>query len=907
MPRECERRSVVTVLPCAVAALFLSGSAALGLNSSIPLHTYSRQTWRTDNGLPQNTVHAITQAHDGFVWFGTEGGLVRFDGITLLTFDSQNTPQLRSNNVRAIVEDGAGKLWIATADGLTTYSAGVFQSLTQRDGLPSNDILGVSLGPDGGVQINTSEGDSEYKSGTLRVLKTASKASREAGVLCRFRDRAGVLWTGTDHGLTREVNGKTEAFPAGDLLASATILCVFEDREGNVWVGTDGEGVTILREPKFAAFTAKDGLPSDRVRCVLEDRRGILWVGTDAGLAWLEGQHVSTVTTREGLSSNVILSLAEDRNCNLLAGTPDGLNVFDGRAVRVITSADGLPDDLVRSIYTDADGSLWIGTRRGLSHYSDGRFTTYTQRDGLGSDLVGAITRDKSGSLWVGTYQGLSRFGGTKFVNYSEANGLSGNIVTAIWQDHSGGLWVGTQDGGLNHIESEKIFRFSPRAGLPSVIYGIVEDVHGGLWLTSKTGIYRTSVEDLSAFAKKGGRDLAVAQYGTFDGLPVTECSDGGHPGVFKRRDGSLWFALRKGLASTHPDNTSSAAQMRLPVVIESISVDDHALSPAAAHEIEPGHSRIAFEYTGLSFASPHSVRFKYKLEGFDRDWINAGSRRVAYYTNIPPAKYRFRVLARTNESDWGESGTDFAFTLRPHFYQTFWFDLLLFAACSLVAWQVYRWRVRQVKARYDAVLAERNRIAREIHDTLAQGFVGISLQLELISQALSTSKETAQRLVAQAQASVQRGLAEARRSIWDLRSQETANDDLAAKLSRVAAQVNSTTNVKANLQVFGTRRPLPSKVEDELVKIGQEAIANAVRHANAKHVNVDLSFDSRKLVLAVTDDGRGFSPESNGSGSDGHYGLRGMRERAEQIKADLKVESAPGRGTSILVETELQ
>lgn len=906
MRRECGHPIMVAAFPCALALLFLTSSTAHGLSSNIPLHAYSRQTWRTDNGLPQNTVHAVTQTHDGFVWFGTEGGLVRFDGVTLLTFDSQNTPQLRSNNVRAVVEDRAGKLWVATADGLATYSAGVFQSLTQQDSLPSNDILGVSLERDGGIRISTSEGDSEYRNGTLRVLKTALRPPREAEILCRFQDREGTLWIGTDHGLTRVVSGKTETFPAADPLASATVLCVFEDREGNIWIGTDGDGVIILREPTFAAFTTKDGLPSDRVRCVLEDRRGVLWVGTDGGLARFEGQHVSTVTTREGLSSNVILSLAEDRNGNLLAGTPDGLNVFDGHAVRAITSADGLPDDLVRSIYADGDGSLWIGTRRGLSHYSDGRFTTYTQRDGLGSDLVGAITRDHSGNLWVGTYQGLSRLAGNKFVNYSEDNGLSGNIATAIWQDQSGRLLVGTQDGGLNYLANEKIFPVSPRAGLPGVIYGIVEDSYGDLWLTSKTGIYRTSADGLTAFAKKEGRELAVAQYGTLDGLPVTECSDGGHPGVFRRNDGSLWFALRKGLVSTHPEQIRSAAATPLPVVIESISVDDHALSPTAAHDIGPGHSRIAFEYAGLSFASPHSVQFKYKLEGFDRDWNNAGTRRIAYYTNIPPAQYRFRVIARTNEGDWSESGAEFAFTLRPRFYQTLWFYLLLISACLLLGWQVYLWRVRQVKARYDAVLAERNRIAREIHDTLAQGFVAVSLQLELISQALSTSKETAQKLVALAQDSVQRGLADARRSIWELRSQDSANEDLAAKLSRVAAQVNSTTNVKAKLQVFGARRTLPSNVEDELMKIGQEAITNAVRHADAKHVSVDLSFGSRKLVLAVTDDGRGFAPESNGSHADGHYGLRGMHERAEQIKAELKVESAPGRGTSILVETEL-
>jgi signal transduction histidine kinase/ligand-binding sensor domain-containing protein len=885
----------------ALRAAFLYSFVALtlfGLDASKPLSSYGRQTWRTDNGLPQNTVHAILQSHEGNIWLATEGGLVRFDGVRFATFDPQNTPALRSNNVRGLVEDGDRNLWIATADGLSRFSGKSFSSFTTKDGLPSNDILGIQ-DQDGVLSIATAEGDCVYRNHLFQPVASRPSAALEKGVLCRYQSRTGVVWLGTESGLLRMANGRVEKFAPSDPLAAATILSVMEDREGDVWVGTDADGVTVLRDQKFAVYGAREGLPSDVVRCAFQDRHGTLWVGTDAGLARFNG-HRFLEATPTGLSSQVILSIAADRSGNLLLGTPDGLNVVGVRDVKVLTSADGLPDDFIRFVYTDTDGSLWIATRRGLSHMIGDRIVTYTERDGLGSDLVGAILRDRKANLWVGTYRGLSRLRGSKFITLSQRS-----VVTALQDDGDGVLWIGTQDAGLSRFKDGQFVRYSNSSGLPSVIYGIAQDADGFLWLTGKTGIYRVSINDLNAAAHGQTAESAVAAYGTMDGLNVTECSDSGHPGLIAARDGTLWFAMRKGIATTHPAKPDEPAS-ELPVVIESVTVDDRVLNPAEAADIAPGHSRIAFEYAGLSYSAPHSVRFKYKLDGFDRNWIDAGTRRVAYYTNIPPATYRFRVLARANDREWGESGAEYSFRLRPHFYQTYWFRLLLVLLIALTIWQVFRWRVRQMRVQYDAVLAERNRIAREIHDTLAQGFVAVSVQLELISQALLTSKETAQKLLAQAQASVQEGLADARRSIWELRSQGAEKDDLASKLSKIAAQVNSANTVSAHLQVFGIRRTLPSNVEDELLKIGQEAVANAVRHADAQHVKIDLSFAPKKLILAVTDDGRGFTPESNGVGPSGHYGLQGMRERARQINARLNVESAPGRGTEVLVEAEI-
>jgi signal transduction histidine kinase len=318
---------------------------------------------------------------------------------------------------------------------------------------------------------------------------------------------------------------------------------------------------------------------------------------------------------------------------------------------------------------------------------------------------------------------------------------------------------------------------------------------------------------------------------------------------------------------------------------------------------VSPGHSRISFEYAGLSFAAPQKVQFKYRLEGFDKDWIEAGTRRVAYYTNLPAESYRFHVIARNNDGFWNESGVSLPIRVLPHFYQTWWFYIVLLSFCSLAAYATYFWRLRQVQSRFDAVLAERTRIAREIHDTLAQGFVAVSVQLELVSRFLSSSTESAREHLDQARILVRSSLADARQSIWELRSQEAQVQDFAGRFLKLAQQVTESGPAKVQLEVHGEYRPLKRVVEDELFRIGQEAITNAVRHSGAQQIRVGLTFGSKRLRMTVADDGRGFAGDVNSQGPDGHFGLKGMRERAERIHAKLNIESKLGAGTTVSVE----
>jgi signal transduction histidine kinase len=381
------------------------------------------------------------------------------------------------------------------------------------------------------------------------------------------------------------------------------------------------------------------------------------------------------------------------------------------------------------------------------------------------------------------------------------------------------------------------------------------------------------------------------------------ECSGGGYPAAWRASDGRLWFTTIKGIAMIDPANIQVNRQPP-PVAIEQVRVDDKPVAISGALQLSPGTTRLDFYFTALSFVAPDKVRFKYKLEGFDPDWIDGGTRRAAFYTNLRPGKYNFRVMASNNDGVWNEQGAAFQFYLRPHFYQTYWFYALLTLGLALLVWQLYRYRVRRMRAQFDAVLAERTRIAREIHDNLAQEMLGISVQLEVVARTMPANADVAKSQLDRVRLLVRHGIAEARRYVWDLRSQALENADLPTALSETARRLTTDTSIEAQVQVSGTFRPLARPVEENLLRIGQEAINNAVIHAQPKRILVNLRFDARKVQLSIRDDGRGFDQAK--AGVNGHFGLVGMRERAKQIGGELKVVSGPESGTEVIVEAPI-
>ncbi len=1001
---------------------------ALALEPSTPLASYARQTWGMENGLPQNTVQALAQTRDGFVWLGTEVGLVRFDGNGFQVFDRNSTPALPGNDVRCLLETRDGALWIGTSDGLARWKDGVVTAFTTKDGLPGNGIRalvesangmlwawmddGLALlfdnkrfvsGPTatglsaetitavigdgrGGLWAETAEGLASFTGKRWTMPRLASQTTdpkdgiefvqsypnflstkgggdslvfaSKSTLVCLgvnawehltvghelpgtriqalLLDREGSLWVGTNSGLARWAGGKLDLLPVTDPLASASVLALMEDHEGNLWVGTETDGLHILRDQRFRTLDTREGLSSDATTAVVEDKAGTLWVGTngsglnamhpESGAAESYPSHknvarvgrpdssgaVKTYSVRDGLLSDVILSLAAAPNGNLWVGTPDGLNRIRGGRIDSFTSADGLPDDFIRSLHADADGSLWIGTRRGLTHWTlnaggelaGAQMETFTQADGLGSDLVGAMARDSKGDLWVATFAGLARLHGAKITNYTTANGLSSNVVTALLPRANGTLMIGTQEHGWNLWDGQRFTAETHdalnQANLDrTTIHAILDDAIGHLWFATENGIARCDCGGMGVGMQGTGCSHWI-EFGAADGLRSRETATNSHPSAWRSRDGNLWFATPKGLVEVDPAHFP-VNTVPPPVALERFVVDDlpQPLHGAASVvQIPAGHVHFQFDYAGLSFTAPQKVRYRFKLEGFDRNWTEAGARRSAYYTNIPPGRYTFRVQAANNDGLWNTEGASLMFELLPHFYQTLWFYALLLAAVAGMVVLLLWLRLRRAEGEFRAVLGERSRIAREIHDTLAQGYVGISVQLEVLAELLRHKKtEAAEKHLDLTRGYVREGLADARQSIWALRSQDSGETTLPVRLRRMA-EAEGGHGLEAKFSIFGAYRPMPPGTEQEFLRVAQEAIHNVKRHAGAQHLSVQLEYGTEEIALEVRDDGRGFAAEQESA--PGHYGLTGMKERATAIGGTLEVTSEPGTGTTV-------
>ena len=860
-------------------------------------------TFTTQEGLPSNVIDSLCEDDNGALWIATSAGMVSFNKGVFSPAAQRGFPRGR---VQALFEDREGALWIGSPEGLVRSKDGALTRYTRQDGLANDSVVSINEDKEGRLWVGTLDGLSCLESNRF-VTYTTRDGLPNNRIISLATDHEGSLWIGTAGGLSRFADKHFSSFRVSDGLANEIILSIFEDREGSLWIGTESGGLILLKDKKFTTYTAKEGLGSDLVKSIYEDRQGNIWIGTNGGgLSRLKDGKFTTYTTADGLSSNVVLALFDDGDGNLWAGTPDGLNRFHDGKFKTFTSADGLANDFVRSIYSDHNGNLWIGTSGGLTRMRGNRFNAYTTADGLPNDFVGTIYEDVQGNIWIGTLGGLSEFKDEKFTTYTTRDGLSSGVVISLHEDADGSLWIGTSGGGLNRLKQGKFTAYTTRNGLPDdVVYSILEDHQNNLWLSSNKGIFRVNKKELDDFANGTVGSITPVLYGTADGMITRECSSGGHPAGWRSADGKLWFSTIKGVAMIDPKQIKLNDQPP-PVAIEQIRVDDESIGPAQALELSPGKSRFDFYYTALSFVAPEKVRFKYKLEGFDSDWVDGGTRRIAYYTNLRPGRYKFRVIASNNDGLWSPTGAAFDLYLKPHFYQTYWFYALCTLILAILVWQLYRFRLKRVESQFAAVLAERNRIAREIHDNLAQEMLGISVQLEVVARTMPASAELAKTHLDRVRMLVRHGIAEARRYVWDLRSQALDKNDLPAALSDTARRLTAETAVQAKVEVSGTFRPLSQLIEGNLLRIGQEAINNAVIHAHARSILVNLKFDAKRVQLSVRDNGLGFDYQNPQNGVGKHFGLVGMQERAEQIGGTLKIDSRANEGTEVLVDVPI-
>jgi signal transduction histidine kinase len=546
----------------------------------------------------------------------------------------------------------------------------------------------------------------------------------------------------------------------------------------------------------------------------------------------------------------------------------------------------------------------------GLNELSNGSVHTVIPGGPLLNDSFVVLCQTRDESLWAGSYgQGLWRWKDGKSTRFTVADGLSNDQIRALQEDSDGTLWIGTFGGGLNGLRNGKFFHVTTRDGLLSDnISHVEDDGRGSLWLSTTRGICRVLKQDLNDFASGKIRAIQAVNYGVSEGLRSAQCAPGyptSHGGT-RTTDGRLWFPTSRGLAVLDPNEKPPS--LAAPAVhLLDVLVDDQAVAFGKPAELPPGNGRLQVRYTGVDLSAPERVRYVYRLEGLDRDWVSAGSRRVTNYNSLRHGYYRFVVRAGIpgSRSQWSE--TSFAFHLRPHFYETVWFRYLYILLAAAGIWGLFRLRVRQIRRRFAFVLEERVRLAREIHDTLAQGFVGISSQLDAVAMTLNGHLDTARQHLDLARKMARHSLTEARRSVMDLRASALEGHDLPAALSQAARQWTAGSKVQVHVDVAGGTRHLPEEMEQHLLRIAQEAVANTVKHARATEVHIRLEMQNGRLRLSVTDDGQGFEQTDAFSEIGGHFGLLGMRERAERLGGELELHSTPGQGTEVEVKVPLR
>ncbi len=893
-------------------------------------------------GAAESITSMLAQSAGDALWVATTKALWRWQngaeqsGVWQRILTSTTPPVL----AHAESTDGTDDtILVSTAHALLRIARNQISTVAAGPALPRDGAQRLAPLADGTVAVVGSD-ELVLLNGSARVLARYRCGAELPGtrIATLFADRSGALWIGTNHGLARWFRGNLDRMPASNLIASEAIRSILEDREGSLWLGTETGGLYILRDARFHFLDESNGLSAADTTAIVEAADHSLWVGTrESGLNHIPAlmpelqpgtqadhslEHSHVLTTANGLPSNVILALATAHDGSVWVGTPDGLSHLRGHTLTTITAADNLPDDFIRSLYVSHSQMLWIGTRHGLSCLDPSErndpIQTWITVNGLGSDLIGAMTETTSGTLWVATLHGLARVrtapGGCRVEgaihSYTTADGLSGDVITALAGDHEW-LWIGTQDHGLSLWNGSRFLAVPADLArqLPATIHGLTVDETGALWMTAEDGIYRLAAAALAARMTNSVADdtpLTIDHFTPSDGLRSRQTSSDSHPTILRSHDGRLWFTTPRGIVYLDPNHFGPLPPPP-PVVVERFTVDDRPQQIRAGRtEVIPaGHLRFEFDYAGLSFAMPQRVQYEYRLEGFDRGWTVAGTRRTAYYTNIPQGRYRFQVRAYLGEPGNGHpwTETEIAFVLRPHFYQTIWFYLLLAVLVGVLVLLMVRWRLYLARRRFDVVMAERNRIAREIHDTLAQGYVGVSVQLEVLGELLRRERlEAAGSQLQRLQQLVRDGLEDARRSIWALRSHDASEQTLPVRLRRLVEKTVAA-ELKATVDIHGATRQLEPKTEEELLRVAQEAIQNVHKHAHATRLALRLEYDDRTVVLTVTDNGVGFPTMLQSSAPEspaGHYGLTGMRERAELVGAILEITSQPGAGTTV-------
>ncbi len=746
-----------------------------------------------------------------------------------------------------------------------------------------------------------------------------------------FEDRDGGLWCGLHgHGLLHLHQGRTDIFSQSDGLSGNDILALFEDREGNIWVATT-EGLDRFRDFAIPAVTEKQGLSSSDIVSVLAARDGTVWMGNTDGLNHLNNGQITIYRKRRpapalpgemrkevrevvdnGMPDNSVGSLFEDHQGRIWVSSRHGVAYFENGRFHPISS---VPGGVVHSMAGDSAGNVWISDEHhGLFHVQDERLVEQIPWARLGhADDALALPDLSGGGLWLGFWRGGVAYfkDGQIRATFQVADGMGEASIQSLWIDQDGTLWASTKTG-LSRLKNGRVDTLSRDNGLPcDNVHWTVEDRDRSLWLETSCGLVRIARKELDVWISDPRRTIPVSVFDSSDGVRSRAASYGYSPQASRSPDGKLWFLLGTGVSVIDPQHPSFSA-VPPPVQIEEIIADrkTYEASPDQSGRLRlPPLSRdLEIDYTALSLGAPEKVRFKYKLEGRDRDWQEVGNRRRAFYGDLAPRKYRFRVAASNSSGVWNEAGASFDFAVAPAYYQTSWFQILCALAILAMLWGLYRYRLHQISREFSVRLeervGERTRIARDLHDTLLQSFQGLMLRLQVVDDMLPPGKAKSELETTLDRAD--QAIAEGRSAVQDLRSSASATTDLAQAVRDVGNELAaSDESATFSFVLEGPPSDLHPIIRDEVYRIAREALRNAFSHSRASQVEAELIYADRLFRLRIRDDGQGIPAEILEEGRPGHYGLPGMHERAKQIGAKLTIWSGAGSGTEIELSLE--
>ncbi len=975
-----------------IISLALFSISCSALNPSRQISQYAHTAWRISDGFFNGTPQAIAQTADGYLWIGTEAGLLRFDGVRFVPWTAPNGEHLPSSRIHSLLGSHDGSLWIGTSRGLVKWNhfeltgiqggSAFIESLIEgpqgkvwitqsqvrdhsgplcevaedalhchgaSEGIPfpfaqplfgdaQGDLwFGGSLGVGhwSSGNVNTFTMEALRGNGLLRGV-TAITSGLDGSIL------AGVERTGRNLGLQQLTQGVWKDYSLPQLNgAQLSVTALLRDRDEGLWIGTANSGVYHVHADKAEHFGEADGLSSDSVQSFYEDREGDVWVATSRGIDRFHDTPVISFSIREGLTSEDADSVFAAHDGTVWIGNLQALDFLRQGKLSSIAKRNGLPGRLVTSLMEDHQRRLWVGIDNGLAVYDNGKFHPVKKPDGKPLGIVTALVEDTDHNVWASVTQpALFRIQNLEVEDEFVAPQVP--RVVSMAADVSEGVWLGLSSGVLarlrhGHLESLPTHRppdhairnllvepddsiwgatqdgaFLWRKGKEQIldshnglgcddIYTLLKDDKGSLWLDTQCGFVVIAQSEIYRWWQQPDTQIRMRTLDLFDGAQTGLTNF--RPEGSRAPDGRLWFANENVLQVVDPEHLDTNKVLP-PVQVEQIVADRKKYIPRENLRFPPHTRDIEIDYTALSFVAPQKVRFRYKLEGHEADWQDPQNRRQAFYTDLPPGRYRFHVIASNNDGVWNEAGAEAAFVVLPAFYQTALFQIFCVVAVAGMLALFYMLRLRRLaaamQARYEERLELRERIARNLHDTLLQGIYSASIHFDLANSQLQAD--------APAKPAVERGLdlllqvnQEGRNALRSLRSRQSS-EGLEQALSLLPKEFALPENIEFVVATDGQPLALRPLVRDEAYLIAREAVINAFRHAQASKIEVEVSYASRHLRVTVRDNGCGIDSQLLRIGREGHWGLPGMRERAEKIGGKLNVLSGVDAGTEMVL-----